>query len=114
MLGTPQWPATAYSFDEALASGAFGQLALINHSQFASLADKRGVKHVRREMFEWLDKQGALRPIAFETNSGAPTLHSERFSRWDRYARNQRGRQEVAARRLRERRPRCLPRAWSC
>jgi hypothetical protein len=97
MLGTPQWPATAYSFEDALTAGAFGQLDLLTHSQFASLADKRGVKHLRREMFEWLDKQGALRPIAFQTNSGAPALHSPRFSRWDRYARDVWGRQQVDA-----------------
>jgi hypothetical protein len=88
---------TTYSFDEALGSGAFGQLDLVTHSQFASLADKRGVKHLKPEMFERLDKQGALRPIAFQTNSGAPALHSKRFSRWNRYARKVWGRQQVDA-----------------
>jgi hypothetical protein len=97
MLGTPQWPATAYSFDKALTAGSFDQLDLVTHSQFARLADKRGVKHLRREMFEWLDKQGALRPIAFQTNSGTPALHSPRFSRWDRYTREMWGRQQVDA-----------------
>lgn len=80
---------TAYTFEDAVASGAFGQLDLVGHGKFASLASSRGIHHVGREKLEWLDKQGALRPIGFLTDpGGAPTLHSERFTRWDRYARD--------------------------
>jgi hypothetical protein len=88
MLGSPTWPSTAYSFADAAASGAFDQLELIADSKFARLADERGIKHLRRETLEWLDKQGALRPIGFQTDSETPALHGKRFSRWDGYARD--------------------------
>jgi hypothetical protein len=97
MLGTPTWPNTSYSFPEAVASGAFDQLELITDSQLARLANERGIKYLKRDTFEWLDKEGALRPIGFQTAGGAPALHSKRFSRWDRYARQVWGRPHVDA-----------------
>lgn len=97
MLGTPNWPDTSYSFVDALSEGAFSQLELVSHPKFIRLADGRGIKHLKRETLEWLDKQGALRPIGFRTNRVEPTLHSKRFSSWDRYTRRARERQQVDA-----------------
>jgi hypothetical protein len=97
MLGSPTWPATSFSYADAVASGAFDQLDLVTDSQFARLAGDRGIKHLKREPLEWLDMQGALRPIGFQTNSGIPVLHSKRFSRWNRYARDAWGRPHVDA-----------------
>jgi hypothetical protein len=97
MLGSPIWPATSFSYADALASGGFDQLELATHAQFAKLADSRGIKHLRRDTLEWLDQQGALRPIAFQTNRGALALHSKRFSRWDRHARDVEDRPQVDA-----------------
>jgi hypothetical protein len=97
MLGTPAWQRTSYSFADALAESAFSQCELVTVSQFARLADARGIKHLRRETLEWLDKQGAVRPIAFRTDRADPALHGERFSRWGRYARRVRNRSQIDA-----------------
>jgi hypothetical protein len=87
LVGAPAWPSTSYSFADALDQEAFDQLELVTTSKFARLASDRGIRYLRRETLEWLDKQGAVRPIGFQTNSGKPALHSKRFSGWDRYAR---------------------------
>lgn len=87
---------TTYTFEAALAAGAFDQLDLITHLKFADLAKSRGIE-LHSGTLEWLDKRGALRPIGFLTTDGVPALHGKRFNRWRRYRRKVWGMEEVDA-----------------
>jgi hypothetical protein len=99
ILPTPPLSAIKYSYADAHAQDAFLQQDLIRFDKLARLARQRGIVLGRPiDVFEWLDREGSFRPIAFAGDDYPPLylrgrqsatlsfVEDEPFAAWETHA----------------------------